>query len=128
MNSNRFAAIGAFLGGLAVMLGAFGAHAIKDRVSAADLEIWKTGAHYHLIHAVALLALAVNDKKGSYRVVCWLWIAGIAIFGGSLYALVLSQVRVFGAITPIGGLCLIIGWLMLGIKLWKGNESTLDQA
>ena len=110
------------------MLGAFGAHAIKDRVSAADLEIWKTGAHYHLIHAVALLALAVNDKKGSYRVVCWLWIAGIAIFGGSLYALVLSQVRVFGAITPIGGLCLIIGWLMLGIKLWKGNESTLDQA
>jgi uncharacterized membrane protein YgdD (TMEM256/DUF423 family) len=119
VNSNRFAAIAAFLGALAVMLGAFGAHAIKDRVTPADLEIWKTGAHYHLIHAVALLALALYDKQGSYRAICWLWIAGIAIFGGSLYALVLSQVRVFGAITPIGGLCLIIGWLMLGFKLLK---------
>ena len=112
MNSNRFAAIGAFLGGLAVMLGAFGAHAIRDRVSVADLEVWKTGAHYHLVHAVALLALALNDKKGSYRVVCWLWIVGIVIFGGSLYALVLTQTKAFGAITPIGGLCLIIGWLI----------------
>ena len=122
MNSNRFAAIAAFLGGLAVMLGAFGAHAIKDRVSPADLEIWKTGAHYHLIHAVALLALALYDKKGSYRTVCWLWIAGISIFGGSLYALVLTQARVFGAITPIGGLCLIIGWLILGLKLLKAES------
>jgi uncharacterized membrane protein YgdD (TMEM256/DUF423 family) len=117
VNSNRFAAIGAFLAGLAVMLGAFGAHAIKDKVSPADLEIWKTGAHYHLVHAVALLALALYDKKGSYRTVCWLWIVGITIFGGSLYALVGTQVRVFGAITPIGGLCLILGWLILGFKL-----------
>ena len=124
MNSNRFAAAGAFLGGLAVMLGAFGAHAIKDRVSPADLDIWKTGAHYHLVHAVALMALAFYDKKGSYRAVCWLWIVGITIFGGSLYALVLTQVRIFGAITPIGGLCLIIGWLMLGFKLWKSDAAS----
>lgn len=124
MNSNRFAAIGAFLAGLAVMLGAFGAHAIKDKVSPADLEIWKTGAHYHLVHAVALLALALYDKKGSYRTVCWLWIAGITIFGGSLYALVLTQVRVFGAITPIGGLCLIIGWLILGFKLLSSKTTS----
>ena len=124
MNSNRFAAIGAFLAGLAVMLGAFGAHSIKDRVSPADLDIWKTGAHYHLVHAVALLALALYDKKGSYLTVCWLWIVGIVIFGGSLYALVLTQVRIFGAITPIGGLCLIIGWLMLGFKLWKSDAAS----
>jgi uncharacterized membrane protein YgdD (TMEM256/DUF423 family) len=124
VNSNRFAAIGAFLGGLAVMIGAFGAHAIKDRVSTADLEIWKTGAHYHLVHALALLALALYDKKGSYRTVCWLWIVGITIFGGSLYALVLTQVRVFGAITPIGGFCLIIGWLTLGYKLLKMNATS----
>ena len=124
MNSNRFAAIGAFLGGLAVILGAFGAHAIKDRVSAGDLEIWRTGAHYHLVHAVALLALGLYDKKGSYRVVCWLWIVGITIFGGSLYALVLTQMKAFGAITPIGGLCLIIGWLMLGFKLLKPEANS----
>ncbi|MEI7986674.1 MAG: DUF423 domain-containing protein [Armatimonadota bacterium] len=124
MNSNRFAAIGAFMAGLAVMLGAFGAHAIKDKVSPADLEIWKTGAHYHLVHAIALLALALYDKKGSYRTVCWLWIVGITIFGGSLYALVGTQVRVFGAITPIGGLCLIFGWLLLGFKLIKPESDS----
>ena len=99
------------------MFGAFGAHAIKDRVSAADLEIWKTGAQYHLVHAVALLALALNDKEGKYRAICWLWVVGIVIFGGSLYTLVLTQTKMFGAITPLGGLCLIIGWIMLGFKL-----------
>ena len=123
MNSNRFAAIAAFLGGLAVMLGAFGAHAIKDRVSVADLEIWKSGAHYHLVHAVALLALALNDKAGKYKTVCWLWIIGIVIFGGSLYVLTLTQIRAFGAVTPLGGLCLIIGWVVLGLKLLKHDEA-----
>ena len=127
MNSNRFAAIGAFLGGLAVILGAFGAHALRDKVSAADIEVWKTGAYYHLVHAVALLALALYDKKGSYRTICWLWIAGIAIFSGSLYALVLAQTKAFGAITPIGGLCLIIGWFILGFKLLKPDEINSDQ-
>ena len=104
------------------MLGAFGAHAIKDRVSPADLEIWKTGAHFHLVHAVALLALALFDKEGRFRVVCWLWVVGMTIFAGSLYALVLTQVRVFGAITPLGGLCLIVGWLMLGVKLLRSDQ------
>ena len=105
------------------MLGAFGAHAIKDRVSVADLEIWKTGAHYHLVHAVALLALALNDKAGKYKTVCWLWIIGIVIFGGSLYVLTLTQIRAFGAVTPLGGLCLIIGWVVLGLKLLKHDEA-----
>ncbi|MEI8281280.1 MAG: DUF423 domain-containing protein [Armatimonadota bacterium] len=125
MNTNRFAAIGAFLGGLAVILGAFGAHAIKDQVSASDLEIWNIGIRYHLVHAVALVALASSDKEGKYKTVYWLWIAGILIFGCSLYALALSHIKILGAITPIGGLCLIIGWLMLGIKLWK-SDATLE--
>ena len=123
MKTDRFPAIAAFLAGLAVILGAFGAHAIKDKVSAADLEIWKTGVLYHLVHAVALLALALNDKEGKFRTVCWLWIAGIAIFGGSLYALVLTQTKMLGAITPLGGLCLIIGWMMLGFKLLKPSAA-----
>ena len=128
MNSNRFAAIGAFLGGLAVILGAFGAHAIKDRVSLADLEVWKTGAHYQLVHAVALLALGLYDKTGRYRSVCWLWIVGIAIFGGSLYLLAVTDIKILGAITPLGGLCLIIGWIMLGINLLKNEDATSDRA
>lgn len=106
------------------MLGAFGAHSIRDRVTPADLEIWKTASQYHLIHAVALLALALYDQKGSYRAVCWLWIAGITIFGGSLYALALTQIKILGAITPIGGLCFIIGWLLLGYKLLKSEPTS----
>jgi uncharacterized membrane protein YgdD (TMEM256/DUF423 family) len=122
VNSNRFAAVGAFLGGLAVILGAFGAHALRDKVSLPDIEVWKTGVLYHMLHAIALLGLALYDKKGSYRTVCWLWIAGITIFSGSLYVLALTQVKILGAITPIGGLCLIIGWFMLGFKLLKPSE------
>lgn len=119
MNSTRFAALAAFLGGLAVMLGAIGAHMIRDIVSPAELDIWKTGAQYHLVHSVALLALALHDKEGKYRVICWLWVAGISIFGGTLYLLALTHVKILGAITPIGGVCLIVGWLMLGVKLLK---------
>lgn len=103
------------------MLGAFGAHGLQEKVTPADLEIWKTGAHYQLVHSVALLSLALYDKKGEFRVTSWLWLVGMLIFAGSLYILVLSQVRVMGAITPIGGLCLIIGWLVLGTKLWMAN-------
>ncbi|MBI1333495.1 MAG: DUF423 domain-containing protein [Armatimonadetes bacterium] len=121
VNSNRFAALAALLGGLAVILGAFGAHALGDKVSAKDLDIWKTGAHYHLVHSVALLALCLWDREGKFRMVAWLWLVGILIFAGSLYALVLSQVRVLGAITPIGGLCLIIGWLILAVKLFRAG-------
>lgn len=106
------------------MFGAFGAHAIKDRVSAADLEIWKTGSHYQLVHAVALLALGLYDKKGSYRTVCWLWLVGMVIFSGSLYAYSLTEIKILGAITPLGGLCLIIGWLMLGFKLMKSDATS----
>ncbi len=106
------------------MLGAFGAHAIKDQVSAADLEIWNIGIRYHLVHAVALMVLAMNDNEGKYRTVYWLWIAGILIFGCSLYALALSHIKTLGAITPIGGLCLIIGWLLLGFKLWKMDSTS----
>ena len=84
-----------------------------------ELDIWKTGAQYHLIHSVALLALAFFDTKGIYRTTMWLWIAGITIFSGSLYLLVLSHMKILGAITPIGGVCLILGWLILGFKLLK---------
>lgn len=120
MSSNKIAGIAAISGGLAVMLGAFGAHGLKDKVTAEALDIWNTGAHYHFVMSVALLAVALWDVEKKLQLVQKLWIAGIIIFSGSLYALTLSGVKMLGAITPIGGVCLILGWLILGWKLVKG--------
>ena len=105
----------ALLGALAVAAGAFGAHALKARVPPADLEIWRTGAHYHLIHALALLvvSLAPHAESKVRRRSCVLFTVGVAIFAGTLYAMVLGGPRWLGAITPIGGASLILGWLSL---------------
>ena len=104
------------------MIGAFGAHGLQSLVTKDELEIWKTGAQYQLVHSVALLALALFDTKGLFRTTMWLWIAGMAIFSGSLYVLVLTHTKILGAITPIGGICLILGWLLLGFRLWKSGK------
>lgn len=101
------------LGATAVALGAFGAHAIAPKVTPKDLETWKTASHYHLIHAVALLALVLSGRHEEFKVTYRLWWIGTLIFGGTLYALVLTGVKILGAITPIGGVCLIVGWLLL---------------
>jgi uncharacterized membrane protein YgdD (TMEM256/DUF423 family) len=103
----------AIFGFLGVAAGAFGAHGLASRVPAKDLAIWETAAEYQLLHAVALLALsALPDSPARIRVCCC-WIAGITIFSGSLYALVLSNVRQLGMITPLGGLCMLAGWALL---------------
>ena len=100
------------LGALAVILGAFGAHGLQARVEdPAQLEWWQTGARYHLAHAVALLGVAAHPARP--RVAGWLFVAGIALFSGSLYVMGLTGVRWLGAITPVGGLCLIAGWVAL---------------
>ncbi len=107
--------IAACSGALAVMTGAFGAHGLKARVDADLLAVWNTAAHYHLIHSVVLLALALfgTAMGKSIQLPAALFTAGMLIFSGSLYALVLSDVRALGAVTPIGGLFLIAGWLTL---------------
>ncbi len=100
---------------LAVALGAFGAHALKSSLHAkGTLEVWQTAVLYHLIHAVALVALALNSAGN--RGACYLLIAGIAIFSGSLYLLAITNIRWLGAITPIGGLCFLAGWAWLMIS------------
>src|ERR1043165_7680760 len=99
-----FSRIAAAFGFLAVALGAFGAHWLRPRLGVGGLEIWKTAVLYHLVHAVALFAVALAGpriRKG--RVVCVLWSIGIVLFAGSLYALALTGVHLFGAITPFGG-------------------------
>lgn len=110
--------ISGLMGALAVACGAFGAHALKSRLPADLLAIWNTGAHYHLVHAVALLALALH-AQATGRSGGWAWgllLSGVVIFSGSLYALALSGVRVLGAVTPVGGVLLIAGWIALALQ------------
>ncbi len=114
-----FFGIGGILGALAVALGAFGAHGLKARLDAGRLAIFETAARYQLMHALALLAagLAAAQWPASPWPVWagWLFIAGILLFSGSLYLLVFTDKRAFGAITPLGGLAMIAGWLCLAL-------------
>lgn len=107
--------IAAVTGFLAVALGAFGAHGLHDLLVKNDtLEIWKTASMYHLIHAVVLLFVADGRPL---RLVPWiLFLSGILVFSGSLYLLAVTNAHWLGAITPVGGLCLLAGWLWLAIK------------
>ena len=113
----RFAVAGALFAFLAVAFGAFGAHALRDRLSAEMLAVYQTGVQYQAMHALALLVLfGIFDRLGQpklCRAAGWLFVIGVIVFSGSLYALALSGIRGFGAITPIGGLCFLAGWLAL---------------
>lgn len=101
---------------LAVLLGAFGAHGLKNRLSPEMLDIYKTGVFYHFIHALALWVLGVvSAPPAGAKISQALFAAGILVFSGSLYALSLSGVKMWGAVTPLGGLCFLAGWLFLVI-------------
>lgn len=107
--------IAAGLGLLLVGIGAFGAHVLQPVLEAHDtLAIWQTGVFYHAIHAVALLALAACARANFWTTL--LWCVGILIFSGSLYTLSITNLRWLGAITPMGGVALIAGWLVLLIR------------
>jgi uncharacterized membrane protein YgdD (TMEM256/DUF423 family) len=109
-------ATGATFGAAAVALGAFGAHGLRARLPPEDMAIFETAARYHLAHALAIVAVAWAAERfpgPAAQAAGWLFAAGIVMFSGSLYALVLTGVRALGAITPIGGLLLIAGWTAL---------------
>jgi uncharacterized membrane protein YgdD (TMEM256/DUF423 family) len=111
-----FFVLGAVSGGLAVGLGAFAAHGLRSRVTAEALAAFETGARYHMYHALALLAVAwaVTRWPGPWVTTAgWLFVAGTVLFSGSLYLLATTGVRALGAITPVGGLAFILGWLAL---------------
>ena len=107
--------ISAIVGFLGVALGAFGAHALRAHLEALKLaDVWEKAVFYHLIHAVVLLLLASRTSFPRLPWSCFL--AGIVLFSGSLYVLAYTGVRWLGAITPLGGLCLLAGWLILAIR------------
>ncbi len=112
-------AAGAINAALAVGAGAFGAHGLRERLAPRALEIFETGARYHMYHALGMLlcaAIAAGGGIAGARTAGWILQAGIVIFSGSLYALALTDVKVLGAITPIGGLAFLVGWVWLAVS------------
>jgi len=106
--------VAALFGAIAVALGAFGSHGLRNCVSSDQLATWRTAVEYQMFHSIALLALAANARdRARWRWSMRLWTSGILLFSGSLYALVLSGIRSLGIVTPIGGICFIAGWLSL---------------
>jgi uncharacterized membrane protein YgdD (TMEM256/DUF423 family) len=118
-----FLLLGSINGFLAVALGAFAAHGLKSRLSEYLLGVFQTGVQYQMTHAIALVLVAILCKlypdSSPLLWSGWCFLAGIVFFSGSLYALSLSGVKVFGAITPIGGVLFLIGWLSLAFHAWK---------
>lgn len=124
MTARGWLVAGAVSGALAVMTGAFGAHALKARLAAAQLDTWATAVQYHFYHALALIAVGLAmrllpEVAGLHRV-GWLFLFGLLAFSGSLYLLALTGVRQLGFITPLGGVAFIAGWLLLAHALWRG--------
>ncbi len=118
-----FAALGGASAFIAVAAGAFGAHALRARLAPDLLAAFETGARYQMYHALGLLAVAWAVTRWpvpAVRVAGWLFVAGTVIFSGSLYLLALTGVRGFGAVTPLGGLAFLAGWLALVVGVWRG--------
>jgi uncharacterized membrane protein YgdD (TMEM256/DUF423 family) len=118
-----FIIIGAINAFLAVALGAFGAHGLKDKLDPHYLEIWKTGVTYQMFHATGLLIIGLLlgkvEVSSFFTWSGWLFFIGIILFSGSLYVLSLTKVGVLGAITPLGGVCFLAGWVLMIIGTVK---------
>ncbi|MBV7505136.1 DUF423 domain-containing protein [Bacillus sp. sid0103] len=113
-----FIIVGAINAFMAVALGAFGAHGLKDKLDAHYLDIWKTGVTYQMFHAIGILVVGLLiDKVAAaspqFTWSGWLMLAGIILFSGSLYVLSLTKIGILGAITPIGGVCFLAAWILM---------------
>jgi uncharacterized membrane protein YgdD (TMEM256/DUF423 family) len=124
MNSiaKLFLSLGAISGALGVMIGAFGAHGLKSKLSDQMLAVYQTGVQYQFYHTFAIIAvglLAFKFQSGLLASSGWSFLVGILLFSGSLYALSISGIKVLGAIPPIGGLFFIVGWVLLLVGILK---------
>ena len=118
-----FFVVGSLFGFFGVILGAFGAHALKGHLGADQLMVFEVGVRYQMYHAFALLAAAWAYTKWPGKSLIasgWLFIVGTVLFSGSLYALSLSGIRWLGVITPFGGLAFVAGWLCMAWSAWRG--------
>jgi Uncharacterized small membrane protein len=123
--SKIFFLLGCTFSFLGVALGAFGSHVLKQKLAPEMLQVFETGVRYQMYHAFALFVVAWALHSWNIAGAAtsgWLFIAGILLFSGSLYALALSGMKWFGAITPFGGLCFLLGWLWLAWSVWKGVQ------
>ena len=137
-----FLVLGAVLAFAGVALGAFGGHALRARLTPERLATFETGVRYHLIHALALFAVVLTGRLryatvvggsvsgatsyfgsiGGWAIAAgWLFVAGIVLFSGSLYALAMTGERRWGAVTPLGGLCWLAGWASLAVAAWTST-------
>lgn len=117
-----FVVAGALLAAAAVAAGAFGAHALADRLSPERLATWETAARYHLYHSLALILLGAISARWPAPLLSvsgWLFVFGTTVFGGTVYALALGGPRWLGAITPIGGVALIAGWVVMALAIFR---------
>ena len=122
----RLLAIGGILAGLGVAAGAFATHGLRHRLASDMLEVFQTGAHYQLLHAIAIVAVAgamSHFHRSRLRAACWLFIAGIVLFSGSLYLLALTGRSAFGMVTPLGGIALLAGWVMVAAGATKVGKT-----
>ena len=123
--ARKLTGIGAGLAGIAVAVGAFGAHGLKDVIDLQAMQLWKTAVDYQMHHALGIIALglsAVVIPEGQHSAVRRSAVAllvGIGLFSGSLYALALGAPRVLGITTPIGGLALVVGWALWVVAIWR---------
>lgn len=120
-----FFTLGSVFGATGVMLGAFAAHGLRARLEPDLLAVFETGARYQVFHALALLGVAWAANRwpgGATTLAGWALAAGVVVFSGSLYALALTGIRGLGAITPIGGVALIVGWIALALAPWFGRS------
>ncbi|MEO8305600.1 MAG: DUF423 domain-containing protein [Betaproteobacteria bacterium] len=108
---------------VAVGVGAFGAHALKERLAPDLMAVYQTAVQYHFWHALGLLAVGMlllnRPDSGLLAAAAWLLVAGLVLFSGSLYALALTGVRGFGAVTPFGGAAFLAAWVALGCAAWR---------
>jgi uncharacterized membrane protein YgdD (TMEM256/DUF423 family) len=112
----------------AVAMGAFGAHGLRNRLDAYSMSVYEKAVFYHFVHALGILAVAILARTPALTLaaqarVAWLLLVGIILFSGSLYALAVTGLRTLGAITPIGGIAFIAGWLLLAFEAWRGARA-----
>ena len=131
--NKRFLKIAAFMGALTVIFGAFAAHAIKSRVNAETLSIFETGVRYQMYHVFAIFLVGIIYKEFPFKFLIWagnLFLAGIVLFSGSLYALTFfkangnENMNWLGAVTPFGGTCFIVGWSLILLSLYQTKKSS----